>query len=380
MVTITFQPIIRHLKRYKIDYLFLYFIYSTSSTMKRVQNIHERSETTLDGFLLKQQAMTNQLGSSKQDHAAFGSYTGSNGIRVAWTLVADGHSRDTAIEVIRLADLNTIMQEDEPWRQLQKIIDEACNHLLGDAKFKSGATCVYAKVEFHPMETVVKITNIGDSSAVLIVNGAPYFVSTPHDVYNGSEMVRLIQEGRVDTDMPIIAKDMNFETITDKLIHSVGGKYVNFQLPSGQELLLAMTQSLGHMGISGFKPDTTTIRLKKSDTFKLFCVTDGVTDVLPTDHRAISLYQTASSTEEIIRSAEAKWKQEWHCVENFDMRNPHVCKFPANGYDDCGCAFMEWSQSQAVPEIPPIPYNDYGEYENDTHHISENMPDTDANN
>lgn len=306
--------------------------------------------------MLKQQAMTNQLGSSKQDHAAFGSYIDSNGIQVAWILVADGHSKDTAIDVIRRADLNTIMQDAQPYIKLQELIDEACSHLLGDTKFKSGATCVYAKVEFRVTETVLKITNIGDSKAVLIVNGEPYFVSTPHDFNNGSEMIRVVQEGRVNKDSPIIEKDLNFETINDKLIHSMVGKYVNFQLPSGQELLLAMSQSLGHMGICGFKPDTATIRLKYSDTWKLFCASDGVTDVLPTDHRAISLYQTASSAEEMIRAAEAKWKQEWHCVANYDMRKPHVCKFPSNGYDDCGCAYMEWSQNLPIPEVPPITY------------------------
>jgi serine/threonine protein phosphatase PrpC len=312
--------------------------------MQPVKNINVSSQEVKAGALVKLEMITKQL-CSRQDHTALGSYNNSDGAEVYWGAVFDGHGGNTCIETIRQADLDEIMKNERPHILLQNLIDVECQKLRLHDRYESGATFIFVKVTITDLCTEIKITNIGDSRAILCVNGEPVFISEAHDYDNGKEMVRLIKENRVDTKFPIINKGYNFDVISPTTVVSKTGKYVNFVTPTSDRSHLSMTQCLGHMGICGFAPDTTTYKLNPTDTFKVFLMSDGVTDVIPVDGFAcapsVAFFQNAKSAETVALEAELRWKQVWMHHGSRDLRRGSNTKFPGDGYDDCCCMMLE---------------------------------------
>ena len=322
--------------------------------MNRVENINVSSQEVEAGALIKLEMMTNQL-CSKQDHTALGSYINSAGVKVLWGAVFDGHGTDICIETIRRTDLDEIMKTERPYIQLQSIIDSDCLKLPEKERYRTGATFIYVKVTMAFVCTEIKITNIGDSRAMLFVNDEPVFVSEAHDYDNGKEMIRVIQEKRVDDRFPVINKSYNFDAISPTRVVSKTGKYVNFVTPLGDRAPLSTSQSLGHMGLCGIAPDTTTYKINPTDTFKILMMSDGVTDVIPVDGfmcaPSMGLYQQATSAEAVVVEAERRWKQRWTHHGSHDLRTGSSTVFPSNGYDDCCCVMLCRSQ---IPEMKPI--------------------------
>lgn len=312
--------------------------------MQKVYNIDVTSLEVEAGALVKQEMMTKQL-CSKQDHTALGSYINPQGHKVIWGATFDGHGGDPCIEAIRRAHLDEIMKSDAPHIELQNFIDGECQKFTKTQQYKSGATCIYAKVTITDLYIEIKITNIGDSRAILFVNGEPVFVSDAHTSQSGREMVRLLAENRVSPKTPLINEGTNFDMLSSTSLMSKRGTYVNFMRPDGLNVLLSTTQSLGHMSLTGISPDITTFKIKPTDTFKIFLMSDGVTDVIPVDGfmcaPSIGFYQQAASAETVVLEAEHRWKQTWKYYGSTDLTMSKNTSFPTNGYDDCCCVMLE---------------------------------------
>ena len=189
---------------------------------KNVANLHHKITT----HSVTQEVETRQIGTSKQDHAAHGSYTTGN-TTTYWSACWDGHGNDQAIKVIRNADLSTIMVSEKPWELLQSLIEKD-TFALPNIKLRSGATMVYTKVSIFSHFTQVEITNIGDSTCAMYVNDEPFFMTTAQDVSNANEMIRVIREKRVDSDLPILTSGSNFNIVSGTKIQSIRGRYINF--------------------------------------------------------------------------------------------------------------------------------------------------------
>ena len=312
--------------------------------MQKVVNIDVKSLEVEAGALLKQEMMTKQL-CSKQDHTALGSYINSEGAKVIWGATFDGHGGHPCIESIRRANLDEIMKSDTPHTELQNFIDGECQKFTKTQQYTTGATCIYAKVTITDLYIEISITNIGDSRAILFVNDEPVFVSDAQNYENGREMVRLLAENRVSPQSALVNQACNFDTLSSTSLMSKKGTYVNFMRPDGLHVPLSTTQSLGHMRLTGIAPDTTTFKIKPSDTFKIFLMSDGVTDVIPVDGfmcaSSIGFYQQAASAESVVLEAEKRWKQTWKHYGSTDLRVSANTKFPVNGYDDCCCVMLE---------------------------------------
>jgi serine/threonine protein phosphatase PrpC len=326
--------------------------------MNYVENIEKKVEEVFEGCILKKEMITRQIGSN-EDHVAMGTYI-DEGIRTDWLAVFDGHGTDCVIDAIRNANLNEIMKEPFPYDKLQQIAIEACELSTDlNRKYKSGSTCIYAKVIYSPNNTRIEITNIGDSRAILFVNGAPIFISTAHDYNNASDILRLIKEKRVDEDRPVVNMKSNFEVLSPKKILLKGGKYINFIIPNEKRITLSPSQSLGHMGICGLAPDTSTFHVKPMDEFKLFLFSDGVSDMIPVEGvslpNSMRVYQYATSAFDIVDEAERRWKQEWIYYKTTDMKPNITTKFPSDGYDDCCCVMID--RAKAIIEIDGIVVN-----------------------
>ena len=359
----------------KIPIKLIYFFYYISIAqvppkMQQVKDINVTSQEVVLSFLLKQEMMTRQL-CARQDHTAMGSYINSNGVNIHWGAAFDGHGDSSCIDTIRRADLDEIMKHETPHIELQRLIEADCKSLPPMKRYGTGATFIYVKVITTVLSTEIKITNIGDSRAILFVNDEPVFVSEPHDYDSGKEMVRLMKEKRVDERFPLIKQASNFDMITPTRLVSKRGTYINFVTPDEDRMSLSTSQSLGHMGLCGFAPETTTYVIKSLDTFKIFLFSDGISDVIPVDGfmctSSVGFYQQAKTANEIVAEAERRWKQDWSFNPSLDFRTGGKTKFPANGYDDCCCVMLEKAPivealccienintDEDVPKIPAV--------------------------
>jgi len=314
------------------------------------QNISNSSLEVQAGLRIDRGIETRQL-CSRQDHVAHGQYTGSTGNQIYWLAAFDGHGKDQAINRIRNADLDEIMKKPTPWVDLQNIIQ--ADTVDAETKTRSGSTMICAKVHLYSTYVEVVITNIGDSTGVVFLNDEPVFVTTPQNYENGAEMVRLIKGDRVNTTFPLIAKGNNFDVISPTTVRSIQGTYVVFESPYGRQEL-SMTQSLGHNGITGLKPDTTAFRFSLTDKIKIVLCSDGVSDIMPVDGLVSnSTFPFMTSTTDLLNEAERRWKQEWKLHAGTDLRKIRSTFFPKNGYDDCCCAMFS-IQPDIVPDAVPL--------------------------
>jgi len=314
------------------------------------QNISNNSVEFQSGLRIDRGIETRQL-CSRQDHAAHGQYTGSTGNKIYWFAAFDGHGRDQAINCIRNAHLDEIMKKPTPWVDIQNLIE--ADTADSQTKARSGSTMICAKVHIYSTYIEVVITNIGDSTGVVFLNDEPVFVTTPQNYDNGREMIRLINSCRVDMTSPLITKGNNFDVISPTTLRSIQGTYVVFESLQGRQEL-SMTQSLGHNGITGLKPDKTVFRLNRTDKLKVVLCSDGVSDVMPVDGLvSVSTFPFMTSPTELLNEAERRWKQEWKVYSGTDLRKIHSTSFPKNGYDDCCCAMFS-IQPDTGPYVVPV--------------------------
>jgi serine/threonine protein phosphatase PrpC len=347
------------------------------NTFQMIQNIHHTESTVFEGeHVITQETETRQLG-SKQDHVASGTYE-NNGNPVFWIAAFDGHGNSTVIQTIRSLTperMNEIMSDKSPPLVLQKEIETKSQHLRDTQQVHSGSTMVYAKVYAEvpvgksKKHIKIEIGNVGDSQACLILNGQPIFVSEMHHPGNGKEMLRLFQESRLDTTHPIVEQGPSFSILTRDTISAGKGTYLNFVYKGGpfisETCPLSPSQSLGHKGITGISPEVSTFLVKSTDTFQIVLVSDGITDVMPFQgHTSDENNQFCgrSSAQEIVDEAERRWKQKWTVVSEGDHRNAWRMAFPENGYDDCCCAVLKYTEKEKneLVEISlddPAPYS-----------------------
>jgi len=318
-------------------------------------NLHQSTQEIYNGIRVHSECETRQL-ASRQDHAAYGSYTDYG--KTFWAVSFDGHGNDQAIRKIRGANLDEIMKRPFPWTDIQKILDE--DPVETEVKLRSGSTMVLTKIHVFADEIRVVVTTIGDSRAVVFVNHEPVFTTTPHSQDNGEEIARLIQDNRVDVSEIVVTKGQSFEVISPTKLRTTAGKYIVFtpwkksavepQYKSPiRKFELAMTQSLGHCGYTGIQPTTTILKFRRSDHIRVCMSSDGVTDVLPVnglDSHNTFTFMTSTTTV-LLNEAERRWKQDWLAYHETNLMKAVKNRFPKDGYDDCSCAILT---VEPVPE------------------------------
>ena len=298
--------------------------------------------TSIQEIQIRQSSEVRQLGKSKQDHAAQGTYT-DNGINTRWSAIWDGHGNNHSINFIRKGPLDEIMKSKTPADDLHAAImaDKSLSYRI---KLDSGSTMVWVKEMEFPDHRKIEIGNVGDSQAILIVNDKVIFISKCHDILNNCEMERLFRQNRLNKMSPIIKKGTSIETISETELLSVNGYYLRFDNKKGDATDLACSQSLGHEDITGVFPDLTHFTLELSDSFRVLIFSDGITDVLPVNGLAMNstldLFMK-SSPKDIVDEAERRWKQLWTLHNTTFRGKTQKCRFPADGYDDCVCAILE---------------------------------------
>jgi serine/threonine protein phosphatase PrpC len=201
--------------------------------------------------------------------------------------------------------------------------------------YNSGSTLSFAKIyrNLKTKKLKIKLEWLGDSPILVFINNELIYESQLHNAYNENEIERLKNK-----DVFVKIKDVSygFEVLSEDRITSKDGKYILLK----NKDLLAMSRTLGHNRITGVDTQKHIIECNTVDDVKVIIFSDGVGDML---NMGLDLDKLKKySAEEIVELAEKRWKQEWFCGVETNIKE---C-FEENGYDDCCCAI--WWQKNNI--------------------------------
>jgi serine/threonine protein phosphatase PrpC len=311
--------------------------------MYNPENIYSTATHTAKYHILRQECETRQIGDKRQDHASQGSFETPEG-HVYWGAIFDGHGNDQAIQLIRKAPLHDIMKSNTPYHELQTLLIEDMDSRQY-TKLHSGSTMVYVKITEKKDHIEIEVVNIGDSQSIVWINDKPIFMTQPQNAQNGKEIARLLLEDRLDPMEPVFQCSTAFDVISPTTIMLKTGTFLQFVDSDDNHIELTPSQSLGHCGITGIKPEITKLYVKSSDTFKIVLFSDGVGDMIPVNGLAcgstLEFLNIAQKTTEIMDEAERRWNQAWN---TYDMNYFMTCNtqsFPKDGFDDLSCVVIK---------------------------------------
>lgn len=332
------------------------------------RNVDKEEITVHGGSTIYKGARTIQLDKG-QDHVDQGHYIKSDGQRVDWVVALDGHGNNSCINVVRKANMNEVMANENPALELQKLID--ADKTSGYMKLESGATFICAKMSETTECITLDISYAGDSIAVVILNGKHIFTTEPHTLKHSKQMMRLIKKGIVSASEPTVIKCNAFDLVNSDTLISKKGEYIKLlttQDPHGY-LEMAPSNSIGHNGLYGsLDVDTASFKFKKTDTVRVVLMSDGVSDVVDDKD---TIFIEAESATNIVQYAHERWRQKWNYLVGGNFSNVRQTKFPANGYDDCCAAMIERKLY-----VEPAPVIELEQVELEVHEVIESLKDS----
>jgi hypothetical protein len=260
-----------------------------------------------------------------QDHAYHGIFidedTGETG---KWGMITDGHGSNTCINYLRSIpqiDMNKVMGNASPAEALFKMVNRFAEIWSREV---SGATMCLVKIY---RDRVVCI-NVGDSQAAVYKNGELAFITETHDSFNEKEIARLNKENP-NIDFYV---SQSIEITTDGKMHSVPSRYVIHNT----NITLALTQALGHCGITGCAPDTTTIPYGPEDTVRIVIGSDGFWDMVVQKDAAEVLSFGDKSSDELLKFSVDRWLQPWEMCRDREAGKFETGSFRKEECDDVG--------------------------------------------
>jgi len=245
----------------------------------------------------------------KQDYIVNGS--GQDEIsnrKFEWMLLADGHGSDACINRIRKfgedGSLNEYMTFKSP---MERVIRE----LSKDRYYgSSGATCNIVKI--YP-DGEIHCWSVGDSQVAIFVNGELQYMNCPHKMSNPKEVERLKTVIHTVQPAGLIPRITSSTTM-----HPEKSYYVNFS-EYGKQHMIAMTQSLGHDGLTGYCPEYHCHKFNAAiDNIRVVVGSDGFWEnhVLDSKYSQSDYDKDQSdilsmTVKELLDKTEARWKQHW---------------------------------------------------------------------
>ena len=250
-----------------------------------------------------------------------------------WGMVTDGHGSNNVIECLRnvkkSGQMNEFIAGDKPAENLADYI----NKTIGPYNsYKSGATMCL--VECYPDN--IKITNMGDSQAVVFVNNKIVHISEEHIPKNINERERLLSKHVRYT------PTHSMKIVSPTEMKGTQSEYLLFT--NGTEL--AMTRALGHYGVTGQLPDVKTIPINETDVIKIIIGSDGLFDMIIKDENDMLCEKDVTllcsmSGEEILTQTVNRWLQPWDIytlAEPDKKQGPQI--FERQGCDEVGIVVL----------------------------------------
>ena len=248
-----------------------------------------------------------------------------------WIVCCDGHGDDTFIDILRRLNWGFIMGHESSYECLMKIL-ETSSHLYN---VNSGSTL--AMVKIHPTE--INTITIGDTPVIIYKNEHMVYKSPLHNLDNPLEKERIQND---PTNYSIFYKySAKIETFKKYRVSLLG--YTTFH----PEVSLSMTQSLGHEGLTLYKPETFQYKYDPDDNIRVIVGTDGFFDmwILQDDtikNPAHAIDANLDHIDMVTRNSsylsekvQTRWTQQWEHHWNPDCEEEYqVNCFTSKDIDD----------------------------------------------
>ena len=268
-----------------------------------------------------------------QDFGVYGTgFDEGTGIRFEYGIVADGHGDDRYINGVRsttVAEFSGLIATPKPMESVIAHLNSKCPR-----SHNSGCTFVLVKIYNSNDMRKVEVYSIGDSRCAIYVDGIQAYITTPHNLKNPSELERLSIRANVRRER---CKDPIPEIAGARKVVGRRSEYIIFE----DSTRLAVSQSLGHNGITGINVEKYVHEYRANQKVKVVAGSDGFWDMhyisqepnedSMRDHADIIRMSAADLVEKTI----GRWKQDWDYYWN--SAKPEVMfttQFPPDNYDD----------------------------------------------
>jgi hypothetical protein len=214
-----------------------------------------------------------------------------------YKILIDCHGSNKCIDFIRdinKHDWNEIMAESNPLAKLVEEINTKIDLYSGES---SGGTFISWKC----FDDYAVECSCGDSQSFVFVNDAVKYTSPIHNGLNPSEQDRILKLG------------MRFEeTISYRVVNNEIKKIKSYYTILHTNNRLAVTQAIGHRGITEYAPNTKKISIQPCDKVTIKSVSDGITDMLDQNNLDdMNIIRTRDSTE-IVDVFMRRWAKDWN--------------------------------------------------------------------
>ena len=242
-----------------------------------------------------------------------------------WGMVTDGHGTDKCIRFLRSiskSEMNGFVGRKDPVGALFEHVNLYAGVYAGEC---SGSTLCLIKVY---KDRVVCI-NCGDSQAVVYKNGCMEFISVEHNCLNPKEKDRLAAKYG---DM-LYRPSGNIELVSPvRMI----GSYTEYACFPNTNMQLAVTQALGHRGVTGYAADVTVIPYDPQDDVRVIIGSDGFWDMTMRKNEAEMASLANMPCHELLNFALGRWLQEWEMQTNLESESVEISSYTRSQCDDVG--------------------------------------------
>jgi len=255
----------------------------------------------------------------------------------SWFIGLDGHGNEGCefFNIIKNMEWSKIAEEADSSSAVLAHLSTYKGKYIGNA----GATYYEAKMFHNRVETCT----IGDSQVAVFIDKKLAYISTPHNLKNPLEVQRL-KSRFVSGDVYAIPSSQVAEVFGANKVRFRSSEYIYFE----NSTKTAMTQTLGHDGITGYAPEKHTIFFKPDQEVCVVGGSDGFWDMVNMvgpDMEEDLLCIASKTATELADMAEGRWKQEWnlHWKDATGKERVHVTGFenkertpqnPSTGFDD----------------------------------------------
>jgi serine/threonine protein phosphatase PrpC len=265
-----------------------------------------------------------------QDETFVGKYIDENGEEFDWCMIADGHGSDFCIDILRNIDkqyLNDIISKPNPINVLSEYINAEFKNKRYN--YTSGSTACLVKCHANYIEVI----NCGDSQAAIFKNNELVLITEEHNWKNKSEKERLQN----------LYKNILFKPSIDiKIVgeHDLMGVYSEY-IDYPDRTYIACSQALGHNGITGCSPSTSTVYFNETDRIKVIIGSDGLWDMILKDNITEMTSLSNMKGNDILQLALKRWLQPWNMFKEDNPTDITIASYKKEQCDDIGIIVMD---------------------------------------
>jgi serine/threonine protein phosphatase PrpC len=268
------------------------------------------------------------------------------GVRFEYGVVADGHGDDRYINGVRsttATEFSSLIASSSPMDSIIAHLNSKCV-----LSYNSGCTFVLVKIYNTHDTRKVEVYSIGDSRCAIYVDGVQVYITTPHNLQNPSELARLSSRDRIKRER---CKDPIPEIAGARKVVGRRSEYIVFE----DLTRLAVSQSLGHNGITGINMEKYVHEYHAHQKVKVVAGSDGFWDMhyisQEPDEDSVSDHSDIirMSASELAKKSVERWKQDWDYYWN--SAKPEVMfttQFHPDNYDDV--TVFTWISEPSSPK------------------------------